>query len=125
MAEFLICKVVRSTNANPDIDAKRYKQGDVASIQDDGYQWGAEATSDYARVVKAPGIPKEDFIQLLAESAPNPSEHKRIRLWVFKDIVNIPETVNLPNATSFIATHCEQHPALPVSGLFDINLVAR
>jgi hypothetical protein len=125
MAEFLICKVVRSANANPDIDAKRYKQGDVASIQDDGYQWGAEATSDYARIVKAPGIPKEDFIQLLAESAPNPNEHRRIRLWVFKDIVNIPETVNLPNATAFIATHCEQHPSLPVSGLFDINLVAR
>jgi hypothetical protein len=124
MAEFLVLKASRSALADADQDAKRYKLGDTISIQDDGYQWGAEAASDYARVVKAPGIPKEDFIQLLSESAPNPNEHKRIRLWVFKDIVNIPATVNLPNATSFIATHCEQHPALPVGGAFDINLRA-
>jgi hypothetical protein len=124
MAEFLVLKVSRSELADADADAKRYKLGDVISIQDDGYAWGAEATSDYARVVKAPGLPKEDFIQLLSKSAPNPGEHQRIRLWMFKDIVNIPATVNLPNAQAFIATHCEQHPALPTSGLFDIGLRA-
>jgi hypothetical protein len=125
MAEFLVLKVSRSALADADQDAKRYKLGDVVTIQDDGHPWSeVEANHPDAKIVKAPGIPKEDFLQLLSESAPNPNEHKRIRLWTFKDIVNIPETVNLPNATSFIATHCEQHPALPVGGAFDINLRA-
>jgi hypothetical protein len=125
MCECLVLKVSRASLSDKDQDAKRYKPGDTISIQNDGYPWGAEATSDYARVVKAPGIPKEDCGQLLAGSAPNPNEHKRIRLWTFKDIVNIPETVNLPNATAFLATHCEQRPALPVEGVFDIDLRAR
>jgi hypothetical protein len=125
MAEFLVLKVSRSGLADADADAKRYKLGDVITIQDDGYAWSAlDTEAGHAKLVKAPGIPKEDFIQLLSESAPNPNEHRRVRLWMFKDIVNIPATVNLPNATAFIATHCEQHPALPVSGLFDINLRA-
>ena len=125
MAEFLVLKVSRSQLADADADAKRYKLGDVITIQDDGHQWSTvELETPDARVIKAPGIPKEDFSQLLSKSAPNPNEHQRIRLWVFKAIVNIPATVNLPNATAFIATHCEQHPALPTSGLFDINLRA-
>jgi hypothetical protein len=125
MAELLVLRVSRSGHADPDVDAKRYKLGDVITIQDDGYEWSADDTeTGHAKLVKAPGIPKQDFVQLLAKGALNPNEHQRVRAWKFTDIVNIPATVNLPNATAFIATHCEQHPALPTSGIFDIDLRA-
>jgi hypothetical protein len=122
MAELLFFNMTLATQADPEFDARRYKRGDVITIQNDNYPWNPETLATYGKLVKAPGIDRADFVELKAKSPFSVDEHQRIRWWTAKDIVNIPATVNLPNAQAFIATHMEKHPAAANIGLFSIDL---
>ena len=60
MAELLIM------NQDPPIDdPKAMKKGYVVDIKDDGHKWGKEEKPPLFRVIKVPGVPKEELQWLI------------------------------------------------------------
>lgn len=77
MAELLV-RVVDKTNADPYLDAKCLKRGDVVVVMPDGHGWGKqELINPDWRIVKLPGIPVSQATHFLGPELPedplNPS----------------------------------------------------
>lgn len=65
MAELLI-RTISRTSDDPIQDQMLSKRGDVITVEPDNHGWGAEElTAEYWTIVKIPGVPAEDFQDLL------------------------------------------------------------
>ena len=65
MCELLVI-VTDKTNADPYLDAKCYKRGDVVTVHPDGHIWGSgELINPLFRILKMPGLPVTDALSLV------------------------------------------------------------
>jgi hypothetical protein len=79
MAELLV-RVVSKVNADPYLDVKCTKRGDVIAVCDDGWAWGpAELTNPDWRILKVPNLTVTDVQGFLApEPEVNPAHPSRM-----------------------------------------------
>jgi hypothetical protein len=96
MAELLV-RVVDKINADPYLDAKCTKRGDVIVVQPDGWVWGKQEQKNPAwRIVKLPGVPVTmvtTFLSSEPEIDPlNPSMMLQARGFKL-DLDNLPASV--------------------------------
>lgn len=83
MCELLVLSV-NKVNADPYLDAKQYKRGDVVCVKPDGWGWGRqELANPLFRIIKVPGVSVSQasgFLGPELDSDPtNPSQMLRPR----------------------------------------------
>lgn len=125
MAELLVMVAQVSPHPDAGITAMQFHQGDVITIQEDGYPWSAGDLAGHATVIKLPGLLVSDLIQLtgstvtqansLGQVPPNdtllPStDLPQLRLWNLIDWTTPIRPNENANAQAFIASRCKQKP---------------
>lgn len=110
MCELLVFTRDPSADANDDRAAMRHGPGDIVTIQENGYAWGAGDTdATRFKIVQIPNIAKSELEYTLASTAQGAGQ-RNIRLWRLKDVLNLPTQSNM-NVTAFVNAFLEAKPA--------------
>lgn len=93
MCELLVIAADKK-NADPYLDAKCYKAGDVVSVCPDGHPWGsAELENPVFRILKLPGVPVSaavSFTNSEVDTDPNQPSHVLQRRVHRLDLTGLP-----------------------------------
>ena len=72
-------------NADPYLDVKCYKRGDVVTIQEDGWKWGsAELNNGAHSIIAVPGVAAAKMVALLTPELGDPLVNKMLQRRGFK-----------------------------------------
>lgn len=63
MCELLI-RNINNIHPDPEKDLMSYKRGDIVEVRDDGSPYGTAELSNRFRILKLPGVPKEEYKNL-------------------------------------------------------------